>query len=101
MGKVGTEATLQSILQAAQTIKNGLQNIAQESTAQSLLSNEEENTFWFGFFLDLLDGLTDNLVKSVQAEINKLPSDENGQAIAASIAEGNSWLNQLIHEVEE
>ena len=70
-----------------------------ENTAQTLLGNEEEFTFWFGFFLDLLDNLTDNLVASVQAEIDKLPQDENGQAIAASIAEGNSWLQMLLHEV--
>lgn len=72
---------------------------ATENTAQTLLGNEEEFTFWFGFFLDLLDNLTDNLVASVQAEIDKLPQDENGQAIAASIAEGNSWLQMLLHEV--
>ena len=76
-----------------------LTGAATENTAQTLLGNEEEFTFWFGFFLDLLDNLTDNLVASVQAEIDKLPQDENGQAIAASIAEGNSWLQMLLHEV--
>lgn len=76
-----------------------LADAATENTAQTLLGNEEEFTFWFGFFLDLLDNLTDNLVASVQAEIDKLPQDENGQAIAASIAEGNSWLQMLLHEV--
>lgn len=84
---------------AATSLEEEIENAAQESTAQILLGNEEEFTFWFGFFLSLLDNLTDNLVAQVQAEIDRLPSDENGQAIAASIAEGNGWLQMLLHEV--
>ena len=80
-------------------IKEEIDGIAQEVTASELLTLEQANTFLVGEFLGTLDGLTDNLVQEVRAEIAKLPQDENGQAIAASLSEGNSWLSQLLREV--
>ena len=80
-------------------IKEEIDGIAQETTASELLTLEQANTFLVGEFLGTLDGLTDNLVQEVRAEIAKLPQDENGQAIAASLSEGNSWLSQLLREV--
>lgn len=80
-------------------VRDEITGIAQESTAAALLTLEQANTFLVGEFLGSLDGLTDELVRQVQAEIDNLPQDENGQAIAASLSEGNSWLSQLLREV--
>ena len=70
------------------------------ATAQQTLTAEDDGAFWLGRVLMVMDGLADDLIAMVEAEIAKLPQDENGQAIAASIGEGNSWLNMLYHELE-
>ena len=81
-------------------IKAVVNGIAMEDTALITLERETEFTFWLGRAFKVLDDLTDDLVAAVAAEIAKLPQDENGQAIVESIAEGNSWIQQLLHEVE-
>lgn len=69
-----------------------------EASGQELLAAEESNTFLVGKFLASLDGLTDGLIQQVRAEVAALPQDESGQAIAAQLNEGNSYLAQLLRE---
>ena len=81
-------------------VNETLAGVATESTAQSMLALEVDETFWMGRAVQVVDDLTDDLVAAVDAEIARLPQDENGQAIAESLGAGNSWLQQLLHEVE-
>lgn len=83
-----------------EAIEDELDGVATEATAQQTLTAEDDGAFWLGRVLMVIDGLADDLIAMVEAEIAKLPQDENGQAIAASIGEGNSWLNMLYHELE-
>ena len=89
-----------ALVSDVEAIETELDGVATETTAQQTLAAEDDGAFWLGRVLMVMDGLADDLIAMVEAEIAKLPQDENGQAIAASIGEGNSWLNMLYHELE-
>lgn len=89
-----------ALVSDVEDIETELDGVATEATAQQTLVAEDDGAFWLGRALMVMDGLADDLIARVEAEIAKLPQDENGQAIAESIGEGNSWLNMLYHELE-
>ena len=95
-----TQEEFDALVSDVEAIKTELDGVATEATAQQTLGIEDDGAFWLGRVLMVMDGLADDLIAMVEDEIAKLPQDENGQAIAASIGKGNSWLNMLYHELE-